>query len=188
MTQAFIMNGPVVAMRIKAGSPEMIATVPLEPGQSIIFYDGEEDIETVEPAIDKQSVAFVARVIDHAQVIAVAKLEAASAINAKRDDLWSGACPTDKGPVDCDPVSRINILSALASVAPEGVDWTMADNSIVHHSPDELRAMAEMVSAYVSDVQSRARSLKDDVADASTLADVEKAAAAEWSPSKKEPQ
>jgi hypothetical protein len=183
MIQAFVVDATslAVAQRLKVPTLGHLQRFPLTGNQSIVVYEGEEDIEAVEPQAAGGVVSFVPRVVNPATLLASAKNSKKAAINAKRDQLWSGACQTPKGPVNCDAVSRINITGAVVGenvrgqlgMPTTGTNWTMADNRVVFHNLLELRTMGITVAQFIEDVQTLAKTLKDQVDAATTLAEVE---------------
>lgn len=167
--QAFIMQGNQVVQRLKVPTVQILETFPLAAGQSVLLYDGSGDIDDFRPS----PTGFEPEPpMPQPMQLELAKLDKLNEVRVQKELLTNSVCPTPKGAVDCDLPSRIAILEAVLSPPQGGVLWTMADNKDVFHTPVELRAMALAVQRFVTDVHSRTRQLKSEIASAKTTTEL----------------
>lgn len=173
MKQAFLIDQltGVTRQRFRVATTEQLAMLPAPVGTAFIIYNGPEDIDTIETYLGDGEIAIRSRTYDAAMQFLVAKNDKREQANIHRNALWGGSCMTPLGMVDCDETSRGFIQGAINAgkesldlgIPYDGQMWTMADNSQVFHTLDQLRLMGVMVAKYISDVQAVAKSLKDQI-------------------------
>ncbi len=107
----------------------------------------------------------------------VAKATRWDEAKSHRDLTASSGCITALGRVDTDADSQRKIVGAVTAAmiakqagAPFSIDWTMADNSVVTHSADQLIAMGMAVTAFLSACQNAGTAIRDAI-DAAISAD-----------------
>lgn len=96
---------------------------------------------------------------------------------AYRDQRVDGGCITALGRVDTDADSQRKIVGAVTAAmiakqagAAFSIDWTMADNSVVTHTADQLISMGMAVTAFLSACQRAGTAIRDAI-DAAISAD-----------------
>jgi hypothetical protein len=101
------------------------------------------------------------------------------AVNSQKLDREGKVAPTPFGPVNSDADSRgkINGLVMMALLAKQagvtfGQGFTLADDTTVQLNADQMIALGVAVGTYVSRVHGRARVLKEAIAAAETVEDV----------------
>ena len=81
---------------------------------------------------------------------------------------------------DAGSIQRINGAATLALHNPAfETDWILADNTIVHLTNAEVRALGEAAGAFVGGLIFKARTLKNQALAATTIADC---TAIQWTP------
>lgn len=181
MIQAFIVDAAMnVLQRITVPTVAILQQFPLEPGQEIIPFSEPGNIEDFQPERINGVTSFIPRVISATNLLRSSKLIKRTEIVEYRNALWNGVCSTPKGAVDCDELSRANIIGTVvimrervqAGLPLNNVSWTMADDTVVVHTPQEFRQLAIAVMQFVDDVQQTAKNLKQALIAASTVSEV----------------
>lgn len=165
--QAFLVDASTGAtiQRLTAATPEAFGLVPA--GADLVFYDGAEDIETLETFLDGEAVQVRARAYDLGLLFEIAKVDAREAVIRLREKARCRGCATPLGRMDTTEESRglINGAVTMAMIAqtfgqPFSENWTMEDNSTVTHDAAEMIAAGLAVGQHVSACHARGVDLK----------------------------
>lgn len=120
------------------------------------------------------------RTQDLGATLAGAKLRQWQAIKARRDQIEFGGFAWDGSALDSDAVSQDHIQGAvlMAMIAeragqPFSIEWTLADNAVRALSGSEMIAVGLALGAHVRAAHETARALRQQIADAATISEVE---------------
>jgi hypothetical protein len=109
-----------------------------------------------------------------------AKADLTRQVNELKNAKQNGTVVTPSGVIDGDDSSKIKLnglvnmaLLALQNSQPFSIDWTLADNSTVTLDANQAIQMGLAAGQYVSLVHDYARTLKDQIDSATSVADLE---------------
>lgn len=93
-----------------------------------------------------------------------------------RDNKMQSGCTTLKGRVDTNYLSQQKLTGAalaaqirIAMNDSTSIDWTMADNTVVPHTPQEMLQTGMQVVQFIQDCQNTATAIRDQIYSATTL-------------------
>jgi hypothetical protein len=171
---------------VDAQGTQLGAVEVTTPGQLWDAADGEAWLETPIPVADwvvelfDGELVLMPRVIPASQLLQVAKRDRLNFIRAARSRveyapfIWNGSR------FDADTASQARLMGlvslaqmALATSAPFAIDWTLADNTTRTLSAMDALGIGQALGAHVQAAHYTARELKQQVAAATTIEEVD---------------
>lgn len=155
--------------------------VPMPEGFAYVFVNEEDDLDAMEAVLTEDSVIVRVRVVPDSEALERQKGLVWEEAKAERErHINAGVLvevePGMIAPFDSDQLSQDYIKSGVLAASIPAIaavefpkTWTLADNSYLTVSAEQMMAIGGTVLGYVSACHDRGRVLRDLIRDATTL-------------------